>query len=150
MNQQSTRNLNDGMTLVEVLIAMAIFASLILIILPITDLFKTNSASAKSLSATTTAQQFIEAVQRDWNNQNNFDTNCANIGTVPTNITVQSSVLALDGTTGGFADIATSCSTSSTSSAGPSLRRLRVQATEPRDNNKIQASFTLDIRRPNP
>jgi len=78
--RQPTRPFNQGFTIIEVLVAVALFAVVVLVILaPLTGLFGLTQKSSRQTGATNIAQQAMETIKGQWQNvsRNQYDLNCA-------------------------------------------------------------------------
>lgn len=77
------RRKNGGFTIIEVLVAIALFAIVILVVLvPLTGLFGLTQKSAQQTSATNLAQQTMETIRGQWLNANRYGNNCV-LGPLP-------------------------------------------------------------------
>ncbi|ADV68250.1 type IV pilus modification PilV family protein [Deinococcus maricopensis] len=141
---------DDGFTLTEALIAMALFAILITaVVAPLTSLFRVQRDSNSTLSATTSAQSTLEAIRDNWTPQTygqNLDTDpavtaytAASTGvTIPSGLTYTCRNLDNNG-----ADTAP-CSGNETPQ--PAARRIRLQKTNAQ--NVVDVDVFLDIISP--
>jgi prepilin-type N-terminal cleavage/methylation domain-containing protein len=67
----------SGFTIIEVLVAIALFAIVVLVILvPITGLFGLTKKSTSQVSATNLAQQWVEQVKGQWQSGTAYDPAC--------------------------------------------------------------------------
>ncbi len=72
----------QGFTIVEVLVAIALFAIVVLVVVvPLTGLFGLTKKSTTQVSATNLAQQWLEQVKGQWQNQSTYTQAC--ITTLP-------------------------------------------------------------------
>jgi prepilin-type N-terminal cleavage/methylation domain-containing protein len=121
----------QGFTIIEVLVAVALFAIVVLVILaPLTGLYGLTQKSGQQTSVTNVGQQVIEAIRGQWQNasRNQYDLNCAvgplystSLSPAPVvNVTVQDENVQGDNMTNTRA-FAVSTSTSCPASAGPGV-----------------------------
>ncbi|MGY2892860.1 type IV pilus modification PilV family protein [Deinococcus sp. UYEF24] len=151
---------NAGFTLVEVLIAIALFAIVVLVVLaPLTGLFGLSQKSAQQTTATNLVQQTVEQIRGQWLNANRYGNNCV-AGPLPSSagtpavspvVTVQdedaqgndtANAVAFSGT-----GDSTSCSTVAPATgapAGPPLREVTVTGTV----NGVQSKIVVEVARP--
>ncbi len=67
----------QGFTLVEVLVAIALFAIVVLVVVvPLTGLFGLTKKSTTQVTATNLAQQWLEQVRGQWQNQDTYSRAC--------------------------------------------------------------------------
>lgn len=67
----------QGFTIVEVLVAIALFAIVVLVVVvPLTGLFGLTKKSTTQVSATNLAQQWLEQVKGQWQNQSTYTQAC--------------------------------------------------------------------------
>ncbi|WP_019588093.1 type II secretion system protein [Deinococcus apachensis] len=148
----------QGLTLVEVLVALALFGVLMAVLLPsITALLGINRQGERQLNGTTQAQQVIESVKGAWQDtpgmtaaqlqqaQDRFDANCVPGLSLPSGVTARSQertsrAAVITGKT--LVDIVAACPTTSTTS--PAMRRVQVSA----GTGAQMVTLTLDVLRP--
>lgn len=133
----------QGMTLVELLVAIALFGVLLAVLIPgITGLLGISRASEQQLSSTTVAQRVLEDIKGAWQTTPNmnfsqkttvqaqFDANCVPGLSLPSGVTAQSQELdARAGTISGknFVSISSVCPATAPTSR-PVMRRVQVTA----------------------
>jgi len=145
--RQPTRRFNQGFTIIEVLVAVALFAVVVLVILaPLTGLFGLTQKSGRQTGATNVAQQALETIKGQWQNasRNQYDLNCAIGPLYTTSLTptptltyvVQNEDVQGNNISNGnafFVGNATTCPatapTGTTVAAGPPIREISVTAT---------------------
>jgi prepilin-type N-terminal cleavage/methylation domain-containing protein len=67
----------SGFTIIEVLVAIALFAIVVLVVLaPLTGLFGLTQKSARQTSATGLVQKTIETIRGQWLDANRYGNNC--------------------------------------------------------------------------
>lgn len=143
-----------GFTLVELLVAMALFAVLAAVLSStIVGLFGKTGNSQQRLSTTTDAQRILEAVKSSWNQQAYYDLAC--VDGLP-NSSYRIAIQSLDSraqpvTLGGAKTQVTSgCPALTASSAdtstlpAPPMRRVTVTTTQ----NNQTTNLVLDLLRP--
>lgn len=81
IDHTATRS-SQGFTIIEVLVATALFAIVVLVVLvPITGLFGLTKRSTTQVSATNLAQQWVEQVKGQWQDSPTYNRAC--ISTAP-------------------------------------------------------------------
>lgn len=148
----------QGFTLVELLVALALFGILLAVLIPgITALLGVNQKGERQLTTTTQAQQVIESVKGAWQTtpgmttvqlqqvQARFDGNCVPGLTLASDVTAQSQerdsrAAVISGKS--LVNIAATCPTTAATSAP--MRRVQVTA----GTGTQATTLTLDILRP--
>lgn len=142
-----------GFTIIEVLVAIALFAIVVLVILaPLTGLFGLSQKSAQQTSATGLAQQAIEQIRGQWLDANRYGSNCV-VGTLSATVTVQDEdsqgTAVVPNSPPAFAQTtATACPTTPASGiptvSGPALRKITAVATV----NGTISTLVVEVARP--
>lgn len=157
--------IRQGFTLVEVLVAIALFGILLAVLVSsITALLGINRKSEQQLSSATQAQQVLENIKGAWQPATTqgmndtqrkeaitqaalrFDANCVLALSLPTGVTAKSQELDLRaGEISGksFVDITSTCPSSAPAS-GPVMRRVQVVA----GTGAQTTTLTLDLLEP--
>lgn len=138
----------QGFTLLEVLVAIALFGILVAVLIPsITALLGINRQGEAQLSSATQAQQLIESVKGAWQNSAAYSSNCAPALTLPAGVTITLRSQPLDsraGNPGALADVTRAATCPAATAPVPPMRRVQVTAgTGPR-----ATTLTLDVLRP--
>lgn len=137
----------QGFTLVEVLVAIALFGILLAVLIPsITALLGINRRGEAQLTSATQAQQVVESVKGAWQNDAFYSSNCAPSLTLPAGVTAKSQPLnSRAGNPGTLIDIVRSATCPLPSATTPpAMRRIKVSA-----GSGPQATvLTLDVLRP--
>lgn len=145
-------NLTQGFTIIEVLVAILLFAVIVVVIVaPLTGVFGLTRNSTDQINATNLAQQVLEEVRGQWLDQGKYNQTCINL-TLPSGITsltsqsenVQGNALDANGNATTEQSISTSCSATAGASSPDPLRLVRVRATV---NNTV-ASLSVEVARP--
>lgn len=145
----------EGFTLVEVLVAIALFGILLTVLIPgITALLGVSRKSEQQLGSATVAQRVLEDVKGAWQTQDAFDRNCVpNLSLPDTDTTAKSQTLnSRAGGSGTPVDIVktASCPTLASSSPAlvsgqpPAMRRVTVSS----GTGAQATTLTLDVLRP--
>lgn len=136
-----------GFTLVEVLVAIALFGILMAVLIPsITALLGINRQGERQLNTTTQAQQVIESVKGAWQSAASYDSNCAPGLTLPTDVTLKSQTLdSRAQTTGTLVDVVRPAACPAPpATTPPVMRRVQVVA----GTGTQTTTLTLDVLRP--
>jgi prepilin-type N-terminal cleavage/methylation domain-containing protein len=156
VNYPSNLRSEDGFTIVEMLVATALFVILVLVIVaPITGLFGLTNKSAQQTNATNLAQQTIEQIRGQWLDGNRYGNNC--VGVALPNTPVTASVLVQDedflgtpqaNTTTFPAQTVPNCVSTPpsgvVSASGPPIRKITVTATV----NGSPSTLVVEVARP--
>jgi prepilin-type N-terminal cleavage/methylation domain-containing protein len=144
----------QGFTIIEVLVAVALFAVVVLVILaPLTGLFGLTQKSNQQVNATNFAQQAVETIRGQWlaTNKYRYDLNCIVgplvLGGASPTIAVQDEDVQGNPQTNAttfFVGTTANCPTSGTVAAGPPLRSVTVTATV----NGTIAKLIVEVARP--
>lgn len=147
----------QGFTIIEVLVAMALFAIVVLVVLaPLTGLFGLTQKSNQQATATNIAQQALETIRGQWLNSNNYryDINCVagpltTSGVTPT-VSIQDEDVQgndLTSTRPFTVGTATTCPASPGAggavAAGPPMREITVTATV----NGVSSRLVVEVAR---
>lgn len=139
----------QGFTLIEVLVAIALFGILLAVLIPsITALLGINRQGEAQLSSVTQAQQLLESVKGAWQKVDAYDSNCAPGLTLPAGVTVALRSQPLNsraGSPGALADIVrpAACPTPPVTPP-PAMRRVQVTA----GTGPQATTLVLDVLRP--
>lgn len=151
----------QGFTIIEVLVAVALFAVVVLVVLaPLTGLFGLTQKSNRQTGATNVAQQALETFKGQWQNisRNQYDLNCVigplyttSLNPTPTlTYTVQDeNVLgtSVANTKIFFVGTSTTCPGTAASGVtvtpGPAIRRVSVTATV----GAVSSTLVLEVAR---
>lgn len=136
----------QGFTLLEVLVAMALFGILLAVLIPsITALLGINRQGEAQLSSATQAQQLIESVKGAWRDENSYASNCAPALTLPAGATVQSQTLdSRAGNPGALEDVVRLSTCPALPASIPPMRRIQVVA----GTGTQATTLTLNVLRP--
>ena len=150
---------DSGFTIIEVLVAIALFAIVILVILaPLTGLFGLSQRSAQQTSATNLAQQAMETIRGQWLNLSRYQYGLNCVTGPLTSSAVNPTVVVQDEDAQGnrqtnvaafSVQTAATCpsyppSGVTTFSQGPPLRRVTVTATV----NGTTSTLVAEVARP--
>jgi len=140
----------NGFTIVEVLVAMALFAIVVLVILaPLTGLFGLTQRSTQQVGATNTAQQVLEQIRGQWLDQVKYSKSCADL-TVPAGVTVTTTVQdknAQGTAVGSTYSAVIGCSTAAVRTI-PNIRYLTVTASATSGTATGSSSLSVEVARP--
>lgn len=141
----------QGLTVIEVLIAITIFAVVLAVIVPLLGLFRLNNQSTRTLNATALAQNVVEDVQGFWRNAEHYNKTCYEPATAPPS-QLSMSAFSLDAGGGSPAPLPLrgDCASAPADTAYIPLKRIEVTVTDPSDNTKVLARVTVDIPNPAP
>lgn len=138
----------QGFTLIEVLVAIALFGILLAVLIPsITALLGINRRGEQQLSTTTQAQQLIESVKGAWQDAAAYNSNCVPGLALPTGVTATVQSRTLDsraGTPGALVNIELSATCSSAPSSVPPMRQVQVTV----GTGPQATTLVLDVLRP--
>lgn len=151
MRHRTDVHTEAGFTIIEVLVAIALFAIVVLVILaPLTGLFGLTQKSAQQTNATGLAQQSIEQIRGQWLDANRYGNNCV-VGALPTTITVQDEDSQGNSVTNASTfsvQSAAACPTTPASgvpsASGPALRKVTATATA----NATTSTLVVEVARP--
>ena len=147
MRRPTERQRGAGFTIVEVLVAIALFAIVVLVVVaPLTGLFGLTQKSTQQVGATNSAQQALERIRGQWLAQSNYDQGC--VDALPAGVTVsiqnedvQGSAVGAPGNVIRSADCGSDASV-----AGPPLRRVTVVATS--GASASTSTLVVEVARP--
>lgn len=154
---QHTKRGEAGFTIIEVLVALTLFAVIILVVLtPLTGLFGLNQRTTGQVSATNLTQRAIEQVRGQWLRNVRYDKACIDTA-LPSGVTVTTQGEDLSGNLIGSVinltaptpnpNVSATCSTTPATATqtnnAPPLRRLTVTATV----NGSSSTQTLEVAR---
>ena len=140
-----------GFTIIEVLVAIALFAIVVLVILaPLTGLFGLTQKSAQQTNATGLAQQSIEQIRGQWLDANRYGNNCV-VGALPATATIQDEDAQGNSVANASTfsvQAASACPTTPASgvpsTSGPALRKVTATATV----NGTTSTLVVEVARP--
>ncbi|PZA07837.1 MULTISPECIES: prepilin-type N-terminal cleavage/methylation domain-containing protein [unclassified Meiothermus] len=141
----------QGLTLVEVLVAIAIFAAILAVVVPLVGFFRLNSQSTRTLNATTLAQNLVEEVRGFWQDPDHYNKTCYEPASpLPSQVSLRA--YALDATGGNPSPLTVnySCASATPDAAYVSLKRMEVVVQDPRNATKVLARVTVDVPNPTP
>ena len=145
-----------GFTLLEVLVAIVLFAIVVVAILaPLTGLFGLSQRSSQQSKATTYAQQVMEQIRGQWLVQANYDQICVT-STLPYGATATILNEDLNGNGLGNATLRFSCGSNPVITPIPPLRRITVDipatatgtGTGSGNGSGIASQLTVEVARP--
>jgi len=137
----------DGLTLIEVLIAVSILAVLMLSVSQgLLPLFRQTRRTQLEVQANQQAERVLEAIRTAWTAYDKYEKTCAPL-TLPEGVTV--SVRALDKNARPVADLRffTDCAQASRDANPIPAKRVRVRYIS---GDRMQRVLTLDVPRPKP
>jgi type II secretory pathway pseudopilin PulG len=161
----------EGLTIIEVLIALSLLGVMTsLIVSSLTGSFALTRDSRRTLDATTNLQRIVEEIRGQWRQRGFYNAGCVkNLHLNPANaaflsVSVESRTLELSTTNPADSVLPVTAKTAQnvpTSSCQPSaaqntascvsaVRRVRVLASNPLENNRELARIELDIVCPTP
>jgi len=138
---------SEGFTIIEVLVAVALFAIVVLVILaPLTGLFGLTQRSTQQVSATNAAQQVIEQIRGQWLDQVKYSKSCVDL-TLPSGVTVTTTVQDknVQGTAVGTSYAAVvGCSAAAVRTTQSAIHYLTVNATST-GGSGVQSTSALSV-----
>lgn len=135
----------QGFTLVEVLVAIALFGILMAVLIPsITALLGINRQGERQLNTTAQAQQVIESVKGAWQSAAAYDSNCAPGLTLPTDVTLKSQTLDSRAQNPGTLGVVLTATCPAATGTPVPMRRVQVVA----GTGTQTTTLTLDVLRP--
>jgi len=135
-----------GLTLIEVLIAMTVFAVLMMVVTQsLLPLFGLTRESRLQLDANQQAQEIIEAIRSAWLDVAQYEKTCAPIH-LPSGATVRVQALNKQAQPVNSLSFTTNCASAVPDSSTIPTKRVTVTIKDAR--GKTRARLTLDIRRP--
>jgi len=135
-----------GLTLIEVLIAMAIFVILMTAVTQsLLPLFGLTRESRIQLNANQQAQQTLEAIRGAWLDADRYKKTCAPLH-LPPGVTVQVQALDKEAQPVNSLAFSTDCTLAVPDPCSVPAKRVTVIARDAK--GKVRARLTLDIRRP--
>ncbi|WP_425145754.1 type IV pilus modification PilV family protein [Deinococcus sp.] len=145
-----------GFTLLEVLVAIVLFAIVVVAILaPLTGLFGMSQRSSQQSKATTAAQQVMEQIRGQWLVQANYDQICVS-SALPYSATATVLNEDINGNSSGSATMNFSCGSNAVITPIPPLRRITVNipasytgtSTGTGSGAGVAAQLTVEVARP--
>lgn len=145
MNDKFDR-FEQGFTLIEVLVAIALFGILLAVLIPsITALLGINRQGEVQLTSATQAQQVIESVKGAWQDAAVYSSNCAPSLILPTGVTAKSQPLdSRAGSPGTLTDISRAAPCPAAAAPVPPMRRIQITA----GTGPQATTLVLDVLRP--
>lgn len=138
--------IEQGFTLLEVLVAIALFGILLAVLIPsITALLGINRQGEAQLNSATQAQQVIESVKGAWQNDAMYSSNCAPSLALPAGVAAKSQPLdSRAANPGVLVDIARAATCPAVPPFIPPMRRIQVTA----GTGPQATTLVLDVLRP--
>lgn len=141
----------QGLTLIEVLVAITIFAVVLAVIVPLLGFFRLNNQSTRTLNATTLAQNVVEDVQGFWQNADHYNKTCYEPASpLPSQVNLQPYTLDLGGGSPSPVSLKYSCANATADTDYIPLKRMEVVVRDPSDNTRVLARVSVDIPNPTP
>lgn len=146
--RQNRPHAEQAFTIIEVLVATALFAIVVLVVLvPITGLFGLTKRSTTQVGATNQAQQWVEQIKGQWQNQTTYDQACVTSATsLPTTVSVSIQDEDLQGNTVGSPYniiVKTNCASQALGPNPAPLRLIKVTATI----NGVLSTLSTEVAR---
>lgn len=133
----------QGFTIIEVLVATALFAIVVLVVLvPITGLFGLTKKSTTQVSATNLAQKWLEEVKGQWQNPSSYNAACIAVAP-PAEVTIQVQNKDVQGNNTGAAYPVLVCG-SGTATVAP-LRLVTVGATVTTGSTTTKSDLSVEV-----
>ncbi len=136
-----------GLTLIEVLIALAIFTVLLAAVTQgLLPVFSMTQKSQEQLDANQRAEQALNLIRSEWQDPGKYAATCVD-PPLPINVEVEVTALDADARPHGSLAFSRPCG-SPPAGSPPPAKRVTVRAKDPR--GQVRATLVFDIREPTP
>jgi prepilin-type N-terminal cleavage/methylation domain-containing protein len=140
----------QGLTLIEVLVAIAIFAVVLAVVVPLLGFFRLNSQSTRTLNATTLAQNLVEDMRGFWQNPTYYAKTCYEpTSPLPSQVSLQAYALDSAGTSSPLT-LKYACASATADPNYIPLKRIEIVVKDPSDVTKVLARVAVDVSNPTP
>ncbi len=135
--QTKTQHQQSGFSLIEILVAIALLSSLVLVVSPLLNALRENRRSDQTVNATVLAEKIISQINQAWATDSNYAAACVPNLTVPANATVIVKDENLDGTLAATVNLVTTAACPAPATNPSLLRRIQINVAQTGASNTV-------------